>query len=162
MGKIPQVDEGDPDPPDPPEVNPDGLTDRWMQSGYEIVITDGATARQENRILRRSGSGLFYGMGDPRNSSDPLATFSRQPYRAELRAVLRAFRWPRWPTWVWQDNAAVVYGVNQMLRGDFCWPTVQSDLRVKMAEIIRGASEDFFAAHGRKATRLMRSLQQES
>ena len=34
---IPQVDEGD---PDPTEVDLDGLSDRWVQSGYEIVITD--------------------------------------------------------------------------------------------------------------------------
>ena len=33
--KIPQVDEGDPDPLD---VDPDGLSERWVQSGYEIVI----------------------------------------------------------------------------------------------------------------------------
>ena len=31
--KIPQVDEGD---PDSPEVDLDGLSDRWVQSGYEI------------------------------------------------------------------------------------------------------------------------------
>ena len=61
--KLPQVDEGD---PDPPEVDLDGLSDRWVQSGYEIVITDGATARQENHALRRSGFGLFYGMGQTR------------------------------------------------------------------------------------------------
>ena len=40
--KIPQVDEGD---PELPVVNLDGLSGRWVQSGYEIVITDGATAR---------------------------------------------------------------------------------------------------------------------
>ena len=114
MFSSPQADEGDPDLPD---VDLDGLSDPWVQSGYEIA--DGATARQENHALRRSGFGLNYGMGDPRNSSEPLATFSQQPYRAELRAVLRAFRLARWPKWVWLDNAAVMYGVNQMLKGNF-------------------------------------------
>ena len=145
--KIPQVDESDPEPPD---VDPGGLSDRWVQSGYEIVITDGATARQENHILRRSGFGLFYGMGDPRNSSDPLATFSQQPYRAELRAVLRAFRWARWPTWVWLDNAAVVHVVNQMLQGNHRCPSVQGDLWVRMVELIREAPVDFFRCSWKK------------
>ena len=145
--KIPQVDESDPEPPD---VDPGGLSDRWVQSGYEIVITDGATTRQENHILRRSGFGLFYGMGDPRNSSDPLATFSQQPYRAELRAVLRAFRWARWPTWVWLDNAAVVHVVNQMLQGNHRCPSVQGDLWVRMVELISEAPADFFRCSWKK------------
>ena len=141
---VPQDDDGG---PDPPGVDLDGLSDRWVQSGgYEIVITDGATARQENHALRRSGFGLFCGMRDPRNSSDPLATTSQQPYRAELRAVSRAFRLARWPTWVWLDNAAVVHGVNQMLQGDLRCPSVQGYLWVR----IRGASVDFFRCSWKK------------
>ena len=65
--KIPQVDEGD---PDRPEVDLDGLSDCWVQSRYEIVTTDGATAPgkprpEENHTLRRSGFDLFYGMVGP-------------------------------------------------------------------------------------------------
>ena len=41
--KFPQVDEGD---PDPPEVVLDGLSDRWVQSGCEVVITEPPRARK--------------------------------------------------------------------------------------------------------------------
>ena len=71
------------------------------------MTTDGATARQDTYALRQSGFGRSYGMEDSRNLSDPLATFSQQPYRAELRAVLRAFRWARMPAgfgWTMQPS----------------------------------------------------------
>ena len=72
--RIPQEDEGD---PALSGVLLEDLSDRWVQSGYEIGNTDGATARQENHALGRSGFGLFCGEGDPRNSSGALATFSQ-------------------------------------------------------------------------------------
>ena len=47
-------------------------------------------------------------------------------------------------------QSAVVYGVNQMLLGNFRSSSVQGDLWVKMAELIRGATVDFFRCSWKK------------
>ncbi|KAJ2412390.1 hypothetical protein H4218_005834 [Coemansia sp. IMI 209128] len=54
-----------------------------------VVYTDGASANNGKRSAR-AGVGVYFGTGDPRNISEPLAGPRQTNQRAELMAVLQA------------------------------------------------------------------------
>ncbi|KAL1918915.1 uncharacterized protein VTP21DRAFT_2296 [Calcarisporiella thermophila] len=58
-------------------------------SSSVVVYTDGSTFRN-GRIGARSGVGVWWGPGDPRNVSEPLCPGPQTNQRAEVYAVIRA------------------------------------------------------------------------
>ena len=82
--------------------------------GYMVVWTDGA---KEIRMgIHVAGSGVFFGLGDSRNLSEPLPYGEQTNNRAELWAFIQALR--KTPP---QDKLLVVSDSSYVVRGIALW-----------------------------------------
>lgn len=82
-----------------------------------VVYTDGACENNQSKHAR-AGVGVWFGNGDARNVSEPLAGKRQTNQRAELTAVIRALQIVYdQPLHVWSDSEYCVLGVQHRLHG---------------------------------------------
>ena len=99
------------------------VNETW-RDGRVVVWTDGAGRRNQDRRLRRSGVGVYYGEDHAKNVAVALSGRDQTNQRAELMAIILAVERETRPLWVRSDIAYCVDGVlsaravGRRLRGD--------------------------------------------
>lgn len=62
-----------------------------MSAARLVVYTDGSCLKQSNKALRRAGYSVFFGVGDARNVSEPVADGGKHTNQVgEMMAVIAA------------------------------------------------------------------------
>ena len=116
----------------------------WHQYGYIRIFTDGGACHLTIRLLRRIGSGIYFGRNHPCNGSIRGDTKSQTVYRAELLAIHIVIRHAREPSWITLDNKAVADQAHALTLGQPLTATTDLDLWEPLVHRIAMAGPAFF------------------
>ena len=113
------------------------------EDGCTIVWTDGACRSNQDHMLRRAGSGVFYAAGHRRNLAQALAGRCQSNQRAELMAVILTLRHDRRKLEIRSDSQWVLDGIaswRQWKAGG--WQGEHADLWNELSKLMEERAED--------------------